>query len=294
MQPAEFEEKEFESSLYHQLAGSSPNLWTPGQVFEGHFGIDAAIFVTHPFFYQAFNIIHPVGSVILNDYSWEYVWKPYEDKHPLPNFSVNALFQAKRPDFLQGRNSILATHGIGSSYWRFKITEYQHRLLNRLYIKLKKRIIISYVSTAFHTLSDLYIHISNNTLVSNCSFVSAWRLNDHKQWCYNSPGATGVARSDPEFIKDVTFLDQVNQVSEIYSEIVNSNHRPSDFLRELSETTLNISKEEKENPIAKMILILRNILRDNFSRKLSEEQQNFLDFHIFTRMTNTHWLVIGS
>ncbi len=296
MQPAEFEERDLEGSLYHQLAGNCPNLWTPGQVFEGHFGIDAALFVTHPFFYQVFNIIRPMGSVVLNDYSWGYVWKTYKKKRPLPNFSVNALFQAKRPDYLQGRSSSLAMHGISGSYWRFKISGHQHRLLERLYLNLKKRIIISYVSTAFHTMDDLYDHISNNSLVPNCTFVSAWRLNEHKQWCYKCPGARGVAYSDPEPVNDLPFLEQVNQAAGNISEIENLNHRPTKFLSELSEITLRISKEEteKENPIAKIILILRDTLRDNLMEfKLSEEQRNFIYFHIFTRMTNTQWLVIG-
>jgi hypothetical protein len=43
MEHAEFEEKDFEGALYHSLAAGFPHLWTPGQVFEHHFGIDAAL-----------------------------------------------------------------------------------------------------------------------------------------------------------------------------------------------------------------------------------------------------------
>ena len=43
MRPAEFEEKDFEGPLYNQLLYGGHRLATPGQVFEGRYGIDAAL-----------------------------------------------------------------------------------------------------------------------------------------------------------------------------------------------------------------------------------------------------------
>jgi hypothetical protein len=43
---AEFEEREYEYPLYFELSHDSGNIWSPGQVLEGHFGFDAAIEVT--------------------------------------------------------------------------------------------------------------------------------------------------------------------------------------------------------------------------------------------------------
>ena len=40
---AEFEEKEYEFPLNSQLLWGNQNIWSPGQVFEGNFGIDAAL-----------------------------------------------------------------------------------------------------------------------------------------------------------------------------------------------------------------------------------------------------------
>ena len=45
---AEFEEKDFEAPLYTELRFGSHRIATPGQVFEGKFGIDAALEAEHP------------------------------------------------------------------------------------------------------------------------------------------------------------------------------------------------------------------------------------------------------
>ena len=50
MRAAEFEEKDFEGPLYCQLLCGSYNFATPGQVFEGKFGIDAALKVQNSVF----------------------------------------------------------------------------------------------------------------------------------------------------------------------------------------------------------------------------------------------------
>lgn len=50
METVEFEEKEYESALYNQLASSNIHLWSPGQVLESYLGFDAALLVDDPFF----------------------------------------------------------------------------------------------------------------------------------------------------------------------------------------------------------------------------------------------------
>lgn len=50
MKEPEFEEKDFEAPLYNQLLFGSHNIATPGQVFEGKFGIDAALQSLHLYF----------------------------------------------------------------------------------------------------------------------------------------------------------------------------------------------------------------------------------------------------
>ena len=61
---AEFEEKEYEIPLNTQLLLGNRNIWTPGQVFEGNFGIDAALEVTRGDFWQIVEFPHIPSGVI--------------------------------------------------------------------------------------------------------------------------------------------------------------------------------------------------------------------------------------
>ena len=100
MRSAEFEEKDFEGPLYNQLLCGSLNFATPGQVFEGQFGIDAALEIKNRTFWNCFGYPVPQSGVVLNHYRWGFIWRRLGRKRILPNFSVNALIQAKRPDVL--------------------------------------------------------------------------------------------------------------------------------------------------------------------------------------------------
>ena len=72
---AEFEEKEYEFPLYHELTRSSQYIWTPGQVFEGYFGVDAALKVTTAKIWRKLGYPGPLPGTILNDMRWGYIWR---------------------------------------------------------------------------------------------------------------------------------------------------------------------------------------------------------------------------
>ena len=132
MKPAEFEEKDFEGPLYSQLLSGSRNFATPGQVFEGRFGVDAVLEVLNPVFWPFFGYANPPGGVVLNHYRWGFIWHGLGRKRMLPNFSVNALIQAKRPDVLEGRRSAFSGLGIPGRYWRCFIMPHQQQILERI------------------------------------------------------------------------------------------------------------------------------------------------------------------
>lgn len=128
MQKAEFEEKDFEGALYHQLAHGSPNLWTPGEVFEHHFGVDAALYSKNQFFLKAVNRSRFSQTLKLNHYGWGYIWRSSGKTVRMPSFEVNALLQSKRPQYLLGKNNDLATFGMSGAYLRFEIEDHQQYL----------------------------------------------------------------------------------------------------------------------------------------------------------------------
>jgi hypothetical protein len=68
---AEFEEREFEAPLYNQLEVGSNLVWSPGQVFEEHIGIDRAIFVESPTFWRLIRRLGPPPGVFLHRYDWD-------------------------------------------------------------------------------------------------------------------------------------------------------------------------------------------------------------------------------
>jgi hypothetical protein len=265
MQHAEFEEKEYEMPLYNELLGSSRcNLWTPGQVFEQYFGIDAALEVNNPLFWSIVGYSAPPRGVILDDYKWGKVWRLIKkldtatksQKRPLPHFNVNLLLQVKRPDYLKGTNSDFSHHGITLSYWRFKTTPHQQSALEQISNKLSNRALVAYGCPAFHSLRVLYYHIEKKSLVQTSSFVRALRLAGHKAWIYDSPGMKGIACSEMERVAEDGLFAQIEKlISGIKKSDSTDKERAEKSiwnLNKLSHMLMDAMKEasEKKNPIA--------------------------------------------
>ena len=86
-QTAEFEEKEYEQPLNVELLFDRQNLlWTPGQVFEEHFGIDAVLFSGDPRLWILFGYPDIPSGVILDHFRWGYIWRQTHNKRQLPTF----------------------------------------------------------------------------------------------------------------------------------------------------------------------------------------------------------------
>lgn len=292
MLPAEFEEKDYEGPLYKELLFGNHRIATPGQVFENAFGIDAILEADHPIFWDIFGFPDIPRGIFLNHYRWGWVHRRYGRHRDLPNFEINLLIQAKRPDRLSGVNSALSRRGIKGAYWRFKIREHQQELLEKLEARLRMRALVVYASPAFHEISDLYTHTENQEVVENSTFVRPVRLQTHHCWNYDKPGCSGIATSEPESIEEPGFYDQLEKrLSQVES------HDPKSSLKELDENVLAISKESKENPIAKHFLFLNE---ERFSR-LREIESNrrqplisFIKVYTFFELLNAGWLVAGN
>jgi len=290
MQEAEFEEKDFESPLYNQLLYGTNLIATPGQVFEGAFGIDAALQADHPVFWDWFGFPDIPLGVRLADFRWGWIWRRVRRVRPLPTFAVNLLVQAKRPDWLKGTSSRLTRHAIGGSYWRFKIKAKQQDLLSRVSRTLSNRALVVYASTAFHTLAALYDHTTAGTIVENCSFVRIERMQNHWSWNYNKPGTSGVAMSDPEFIDDVPFIQALEQLS-------NSERQdPLAELKSLELLLLSAIQEADDNPLAQFIMRVdkdRDEVIEALNVEVSSGVRSFVRLRLIFSLLGVSWFIIG-
>jgi hypothetical protein len=192
----EFEEKEYENPLNHQLLLTSNNLWTPGQVFEKAFGIDSALFALSYDFWAINGINSIPEGVFLNTYNWDQLWKPStRARKRFPSFKLNVLIQAKRPEYRLGTNSEYAKNGIKNHYWQFSVTKHQQEILEQVETKLASDALVTYACPTFHKFSELDTFISSGVLVSNSTFVKPSILAGHKRWVYDQPGTTGLGCS---------------------------------------------------------------------------------------------------
>jgi hypothetical protein len=290
MRPAEFEEKDFEGPLYNQLLSGSSNFATPGQVFEGNFGIDAALEVLHCTFWNYFGYPAPIRGVVLNNIPWGFIWPRLGRRGVLPNFSVNALIQAKRPDRLEGRRSAFSSFGITGRYWRFFVTPHQQQLLERLSGILANQALVVYASPAFDTLDELYTLTTSRQVVDRSSFVKASRMAGHNAWNYNTPGTRGVAESAPEPIEDKAFHDQVNGMLERYNRDAN----PREELANLHAVLVTTCKEISDgNPLARFFLNRHSQMQEFITRTAPKDPElieHFLGTIFFCDSANVAWL----
>lgn len=293
MQNAEFEEKDFEASLYHQLAAGSPNLWTPGQVFEHHFGIDAALKTFNAFFLSSINHSGFPHQLILDDLDLEYVWKSYGKKRGLPSFEVNALLQAKRPQHLKGRNNNIAFAGITGEYWRFEINAHQQGLLERLCSKVGRRAVVSYACPAFHLWSELDSYISSGQLADHCSYVTPVALHGHKHWCFNSAGGRGVACSEPESVSGLPFQSLVEEVLPPSQKEIQSAEHVREQLTFLGQSIEKTVAEEADSKNGAAQAIGRRLEPLRRVNNLPPESKAFVTTAIFAEVVGCQWFVAG-
>ena len=296
-QTAEFEEKEYEQPLNVELLFDTKNLlWTPGQVFEEHFGIDAALSSGDPRLWILFGYPDIPKGVILNNFRWGYIWRNTHNKRELPTFQTNLLLQTKRPDHRKGNNASFTKHGIRGQYWQFEVTKHQQEALEKLYDKLNNRALVCYASAAFHSHKDLFQYIESQSLVDNSTFVKVNRMVKHKKWVYNQAGSVGIACSEIEIIQD----DDFRHLIALASKGNDSERNPLDNLLSLEKSTIQaIIEINDKNPIKIEFNRRQKLMSDVFSRINMANIENapavkaFWTFNTICTLTNMTWFPIG-
>lgn len=299
----EFEEKEYEQPLNRQLLLGSNNLWSPGQVFEKKIGIDSAILATKVLFWHLFNYKNiPAGSS-LSKIDWRYFRTlSLKERKRLPSFKVNLLIQAKRPHYRYGVNSDYAAWGITNDYWYFNTTPHQQKILEKLERKLNRKALVVYACPAFHKFSDLDKYISTGKLVSNSTFVKPSKLKNHSKWVYDTPGTVGLANPEIERHSDDSFEKQLEQLSIITSNEINSSVNDTvNNLLLLEKVAIDLCKEELyENTIAKAFLRRRDEILEileiqiNIPNTIANRKavRAYVTFECFVQTLNLSWWTI--
>lgn len=213
MSYAEFEEKEYEGPLNRELLGRSRHLWTPGQVFEFYFGIDAGLLVSNSNFWRMMGFSTPPIGVSLPSLPWNGLWRAVGFVRRLPAFDLNLFLQVKRP-FVVSKPRGKFANLFPPPFWRFELTGHQQRALQSLAGKIGNNGLVSYGCAAFDTLQDLFIHIPAGQVVANSTFVKASALAGHVHWVYAAAGTSGIKCSEPVTFEDKSFEEQIAGLSE--------------------------------------------------------------------------------
>lgn len=286
----EFEEKDFEAPLYTELLHSSHRIATPGQVFEGRFGIDAALEALNPKLWHLFGYKNPLEGVVLNDFNWGFVWRRLGQKRLLPTFSVNLLVQAKRPYIRQRATGGSKAQGMKGVHWCFDVTPHQHSILIKVARRLGQRALVLYASPAFSKLTELYDHTDKKEVVDNSSFVRVLKLEKHQRWAYSAAGTCGVGHSDPENIEDVSFEQMLSELRENRKE----DRLPVGNLELLAQAALSVCESEPtSNPVATRYLQQAGRIREGQATDIAElpAVESYLQFLLFCQVVGVDWLV---
>lgn len=184
-------------------------------------GIDVALMVTSPLFWQTIGFSNPLPGVVLNDLRFGRIWRQVGRRRTLPTFATNLFLQVKRPEFLSRSNNSVRISG---AHYRFTIKQHQQGALGHLAKTLGRRGRVFYAAPVFHTHDDLYRLTAQRELVENSNFAPIHRLNGHKRWLYSRPGASGVGHSEPEKIDEPSFSDQLSDLDAMSRELDNQRH----------------------------------------------------------------------
>jgi hypothetical protein len=293
MKPAEFEEKEYEGFLYSQLETARSNVWSPGQVFERHIGIDRAMFVRSPRVWRTLGRTMAAG-VFLNRYNWDHIWHQTR-RRPMPNFRLNLFIQAKRPMAFKRAPRHISAAGLNPPGWCFGVEPHQQLALESVASRIGRRAAILYAAPAFHTLTQLFGHARMGTVVKNSTFPDVLRLRGHSKWYYNQAGGNGVANPNAEPSKGPSLDETIEKL--LLGEEGAQTTKTSDNLAELSKTILSAIHDGglKDNPrVARFFEELRLVERELAGLEvLGEEIRNFYSVAAFTEIFNVEWFTIA-
>ncbi|MDZ4063661.1 MAG: hypothetical protein U1E22_03240 [Coriobacteriia bacterium] len=296
MKNAEFEEREYEAPLYNQLERGSTWLWSPGQVFEHHIGIDRAMFISDDWLFRMHGYATYAPGAVLTRYRWPDAWFGKRGRGRLPNFYLNLFVQAKRPLWGKRAPKSLENFNLHGPVWKFDVTPHQQRALEVVAQQLADRALVVYAAPAFHLHQDLFKHTRFGTIAEHSCFPSVMSLQGHSAWYYNCPGAVGIASSVPRPIEEASLDTRLQELARGY----NSNtDNPADWrlnLRDLASgivTSLSTSEIPDSSRLAYFFDLQREAERDLSDIREGKPLGHYQTVLNFLQAFATDWYVVG-
>lgn len=284
---AEFEEKDFEAPLYNQLMNGKRDIWTPGQCFEAHLGIDFSGNVNSHQFWNKFGGYKPKG-VTLSDYKMGYVLNKIKKRKGLPNFRMNLFIQAKRPYIHSGKRG--SVYNI--KHYSFDIKQEQQKVLERLNHKIKHRALLVYAAPVFGTYKELFKCTNDGTMISNTSFPKVSNLSGHFKWYYYDAN-NGIAHSDPEEQKTRNIFSLIDELKRENNNSNNTSYYENlIFLaNEIIGTLAEFPNDVQTNSVLSQIREIQ-IIYENQLHIVYEEQDHYE--YLYKKYLNTNNLLYNT
>lgn len=293
MKPADFEERAYEGPLYNQLERGDRRVWTPGQVFEHHVGVDHGLFFEEDWLFQIHGHLSHLSGAALSRYSWPRRWFGRHHQRRLPNFRLNLFIQAKRPYFGKRLPAHVRERGVASPFWCFWIEDEQQRVLEQLASRLQNRALVVYAAAAFHRYDDLYRHTRKGTIAEHSTFPSAECLRGHEAWYYDEPGAVGVANPEPTFIEEPALAVRIAELAALPAQ-QDAGWRQS--LKDLSGMIREALSTDELSETARRAAFfdtVRLIERDTENLPEAQASAAYLTVLAFCEAYSVEWSVIG-
>ncbi len=206
----EFEEKTFEAAANGELFKT--NVFAPGQVLEGHLGIDAAGFTMNSRFWRTpkFLEFRPWWrpGVLPHLGLWEGLTDDELNKC-FPPFKCNLFLQYKRPEYVEKGDEY---KDWGEPYYRYRINTKQQSILQKLENELGDNSLVLYSSPAFWQYETFWAHQQKGRVIDNTNFTKPSFLAKHSKYTYINARSNGKAYSNPEEIKVINFKEELGQL----------------------------------------------------------------------------------
>lgn len=291
MKPAAFEEREYEAPLYNQFVVDDNRVWSPGQVFEGHIGLDYSAYVTDPWLFRLHGHRLTPSGAVLSRYAWPRGWFRRGAPGRLPTFHLNLFIQAKRPEWGRRVPANLRVAGIHKPYWRFSVDPVQQRSLERVAARLGRRALLVYAAPAFHSHADLWRHTTSATVIRNSTFPSIQTLSGHQAWYYCRPGAVGVPNPKFKPTEEPLLSDRIEKLLEQKSD--------GTWRHELTVLAGNINdslSDEGNEPSSRVAAFFDLQKQWHVDARLmteGPELKAYMTLSAFAEIFNLNWLTVG-
>ena len=199
---SQFEEKTFEEYSNVELLIGKSVMFPPGQRAERWFGFDNAFFLPfHPFLEPSWKMRSRLGRR-LGDIIWL-----KDEFNSLPPFKFNLFIQYKRPEYVH--TELAGEYKYWNrDYYRFALTDHQHRTLRKLSTEVKSDAVVAYCSSVFWKNETLWSFHENRSIIANSNFAEVSKIQeDHHIITYTDPGFTCRGHSEVELIQSCDIFE---------------------------------------------------------------------------------------